>query len=564
MTAARFVDRRLWLLTPGLFSVLTQTAVSIAYVHYSRGGAASGLLVVGGVGASLMCAAWCWSRLDTLGKISAGALPADRKSLQQVAQQIDALADRVAGSIAVGWTAVVVLVALVQLARGLTTVTAAGQLTLSTLPFGALAVVLGHVATTLRARQLIGELPAQGLPVVALIEALPPGRRPLRGRVLVFALTLALAPACIALDAAFSSAREQPLVLVGMGLAVLLTIIAGASFAARTIAEPLELLAESATRLAAGDLRAATLVPADGEVWSMSRAFSTVQRQMTEVLAELKRAAIQISAAAEQMLAMTSKSKAGSTEQAAAVRQTTSTTEELARTAAEIAESATTVAATASETLAAARSGEETSKRFVDSMSEMRSGSRSISKSVGELSGRVQQIGRIAEFINSVADRSDLLALNAELEGSKAGEVGSSFSLVATEMRRLAENVIRSTREIEQLIGEVRDATEVAVAESEKGVKATDGGAQLAEQVTASLQKVFALAQRGSETASLISAATQLQQSNAGELVEAMGNVRRVSEQGVDSIKQLASSSDALAGLAREMRAVVESFQVEG
>ena len=82
-----------------------------------------------------------------------------------------------------------------------------------------------------------------------------------------------------------------------------------------------------------------------------------------------------------------------------------------------------------------------------------RGGGRSCNK-------RVQQIGKIVEFINGVADKSDLLALNAELEGTKAGEVGRGFSLVAAEMRRLAENVLESTKEIEGLIEEIREATQ--------------------------------------------------------------------------------------------------------
>ena len=85
------------------------------------------------------------------------------------------------------------------------------------------------------------------------------------------------------------------------------------------------------------------------------------------------------------------------------------------------------------------------------------------------LNKRVQQIGKVVEFINEIADKSDLLALNAELEGTKAGEVGRGFSLVAAEMRRLAENVITSTRAIEQLIEEIRDATNAAVMATEAG-----------------------------------------------------------------------------------------------
>src|SRR5262249_57290846 len=129
--------------------------------------------------------------------------------------------------------------------------------------------------------------------------------------------------------------------------------------------------------------------------------------------------------------------------------------------------------------LEATRAGRLKADAFAESMGRMRSDNQRIADSVVRLNKRVQQIGKIVDFINEIADKSDLLALNAELEGTKAGDVGRGFSLVAAEMRRLAENVIRSTRTIEQLIEEIRDATHAAVMATEAGLKTTEAGTLL-------------------------------------------------------------------------------------
>jgi methyl-accepting chemotaxis protein len=183
----------------------------------------------------------------------------------------------------------------------------------------------------------------------------------------------------------------------------------------------------------------------------------------------------------------------------------------------------------------------------------MRRDNQAISEAVGRLSQRVQQIGKIVEFINGVADKSDLLALNAELEGTKAGEVGRGFSLVAAEMRRLAENVIESTNEIEELIQEIRGATGAAVDATEAGMRATLGSMGTADSVSASLSQITALAERTSEAVKAISHSTQQQQSGTDQLAETMADILRVTQSSLDATKQVSAANVELAALVKEL-----------
>jgi methyl-accepting chemotaxis protein len=322
-------------------------------------------------------------------------------------------------------------------------------------------------------------------------------------------------------------------------------------------------LGEEAHRIAEGDLSQPRVIPAEDEVWAVSAAFSTMRAHLANVLAQLQRAGSRIGSTTSEILSTSSRYEAGAAEQASSLDETSATTEELARSARQIAENAGSVAEIAHKTLAAAKGGQASAEAFLETMNRMRHDNQAIAAAVARLNKRVQQIGKIVEFINGVADKSDLLALNAELEGTKAGEVGHGFSMVAAEMRRLAENVIESTKEIEGLIEEVRDASGGAVMATEGGVRATETGTTLAQQVSESLRQIVEMAGRTSDAVRAISLATQQQQGGTDLLAEAMADILRITQQSHNATKQVISANGDLSTLARDLRGVVERFQID-
>src|SRR5690606_16587442 len=130
----------------------------------------------------------------------------------------------------------------------------------------------------------------------------------------------------------------------------------------------------------------------------------------------------------------------------------------------------------AEQTVIAARAGEGALKSLLESIATIRKDADSIHEATGRLSRRVERIGSVVEVIDEIADRSDLLALNAALEGAKAGEAGRGFSIVAAEMRRLAENVLTSTKEIKGLIGEIREAADGTAEATERNRASAKSG----------------------------------------------------------------------------------------
>lgn len=153
----------------------------------------------------------------------------------------------------------------------------------------------------------------------------------------------------------------------------------------------------------------------------------------------------------------------------------------------------------------------------------------------GATSGLVthaQRIAEISETIRAIADRSDLLALNAALEGTKAGEAGRGFSLVAVEMRRLAENVMGAVREIKQLVGDIRLSSTSTVAATEDGAK---------------------LAAHTSESAHEITVVTQQQRASTEQVTQSMDEVRSVLETTSEGVERAAMVSADLVKLANQL-----------
>jgi len=345
---------------------------------------------------------------------------------------------------------------------------------------------------------------------------------------------------------------------------VVLLLVVGLLAAAvgSVLAEPLERMAHEARRVSDGRLADPQPVIAEAELWTLGVAFAQMETQLGVLLGQLKRAGVQISSTTEQIVITSSKHESGAARQASALTQTSSTTEELARTARSIAANASSVAQIAQQTLQSAEQARSNAVVFSEAMDRMKRGNQAISDSVAMLNTRLGQIGKIIEFINAIAEKSDLLALNAELEGVKAGEVGQAFSLVATEMRRMAENITRSTQEIVELIDQIRDASSEAVRVTEAGMRTTEGSTGIVEAMSQSLATIVGLAGQTSEAVKTISSSTQQQQDGTDQLAGAMGDILSVTQETEQATQAIIIANVDLVRLARELQDAVQRFEL--
>src|SRR5690242_18817075 len=291
--------------------------------------------------------------------------------------------------------------------------------------------------------------------------------------------------------------------------------------------------------------------------------FGKVIETLRTFVREINEAALRLSSSANQVLAASTQHETSSTEQAAAIHETTATMEELKHASAQIAENAGAVARVAEETLGAARAGRGAIAEFIQAMQQIRSDGIAVADSIAKLSKRVERIGTVVEVIDEIADRSDLLALNAALEGSRAGEAGKGFSIVAAEMRRLAENVLDSTKEIKSLITEIREATAAAASAADASKSATESGEKLGSVAAQAVEGIPAGVQETSDAARVINLATQQQRTATEQVVASMAEIEDVTRQTTQASKQATGASAELSQLAGKLAELIKRFKAD-
>jgi methyl-accepting chemotaxis protein len=312
-----------------------------------------------------------------------------------------------------------------------------------------------------------------------------------------------------------------------------------------------------------GELAAFQARTEDQVLSPLLEGFAKVIETLRTFVREINEAALRLSSSANEVLAASTQHESSSTEQAAAIHETTATMEELKHASAQIAENAGAVARVAEETLNSARSGRDAIAEFIQAMQQIRADGVAVSESITKLLRRVERIGTVVEVIDEIADRSDLLALNAALEGSRAGEAGKGFSIVAAEMRRLAENVLDSTKEIKNLITEIREATAAAASAADASRQATEAGERLGSVAASAVEGILSGVQETSDAARVINLATQQQRTATEQVVASMGEIEEVTRQTTQASKQATGAAAELTQLAGRLSELIKRFKAD-
>ena len=283
--------------------------------------------------------------------------------------------------------------------------------------------------------------------------------------------------------------------------------------------------------------------------WFITRSLT---RQIGSAVRHIQSASAELQSAANQQAT-------GAREQATAMSEISTTIGELLATSRQIAEGAQRVAQIAGDTAGAAESGDRLVQRTNESLTSIKRQVDLVVIHMLDLGKKSQEIGVVLEIISELAEQTNILAINATIEAAGAGEAGKRFSVVADEIRRLADRVAGSTKEIRELIDEVRAAVNTTVMATESGTKAVDSGArQFAEAATA-FGRIAALVGTTTEAAREIELSTK-QQSTAVEQVNlAATNVAQATKETEASSSQVLATASQLAGLSRELSRVIQT-----
>jgi methyl-accepting chemotaxis protein len=278
----------------------------------------------------------------------------------------------------------------------------------------------------------------------------------------------------------------------------------------------------------------------------------SLSRQIGGAIGQVQSSSAELQAAANQQAT-------GAREQATAMTEIATTISELLVTSRQIAESAQRVAQIAEQTVSAASLGHGTVDQTNDSISGIRQQVDQIVAHMLELGKKSQEIGTVLDIVAELAEQTNILAINATIEAAGAGESGKRFAVVADEIRKLADRVSGSTKEIRSLIDDVRSAVNTTVMATETGSKAVDAGTRKFADVAATFKKITTLVSTTTDAAREIGLSTK-QQSTAVEQVNiAIANVAQASKETETSASQTFATASQLATLSRDLTQIIRS-----
>ena len=300
------------------------------------------------------------------------------------------------------------------------------------------------------------------------------------------------------------------------------------------ISNPIMRLANFAEEVAKGDLTKTISVKNGDEIGVLANSFNTMVKGLAVVLVKMQDAVNQIASAGNEIAAASQQQAAGAREQSSARSETTSAATELSKSAEQVGENIKTVSQAAHHAL--------------DGMATIKGLLGSTNTIISSLSERSQKIGNITELIDDVADRTNLLAVNAAIEAARAGEQGRGFTVVADEIRKLSDSTAKSTKDITALIEIIQHEISNVIMSMEKSVNSVDEEVQLSKNVA--------------ESSKEISMSANQQMSGSKQIADAMVNINDAMKQIASGAQQSQVAAKQLTTLAQELKGVAGNFKL--
>lgn len=350
--------------------------------------------------------------------------------------------------------------------------------------------------------------------------------------------------------------------IIGVSVvAVLLTILL-AWLLTRSIVNPLSRAVRAAEEIAAGDLTRPIDVDGKDEAAQLLLALVTMQRNLRQTIELISGSSTQLASAAEELSAVTEESSRGLQQQNNEIEQAATAVNEMTAAVEEVARNAVSTSEASQQSNQTARQGRDRVLDTVKSIQDMTQQLQATSGLVEGLAAQGRDIGKVLDVIRSIAEQTNLLALNAAIEAARAGEAGRGFAVVADEVRALAHRTAQSTTEIEQMVAGIQTRTGDAVQSMSRNTDSTRTTLSLANSAGDALELITEAIAQINERNLVIASASEEQAQVSREVDRNLVNIRDLAAQTAAGANQTSAASHELSRLAVDLKAMVARFVI--
>ncbi|ASC67320.1 methyl-accepting chemotaxis protein [Achromobacter denitrificans] len=349
--------------------------------------------------------------------------------------------------------------------------------------------------------------------------------------------------------------------LVSLAMAIAAAVVCGVLLM-RAIANPMRDIVRTLESTGGGDLTRRLKLARKDEFNAIETGFNGMVDELTGLVGKTQRSAVQVATSVTEIAATSKQQQATASEVAATTTEIGVTSREISATSRELVRTMTEVSGAAEQTAALAGSGQVGLARMEDTMRNVVGAAGSVNAKLAILNEKAGNITQVVTTITKVADQTNLLSLNAAIEAEKAGEYGRGFVVVATEIRRLADQTAVATYDIEQMVREIQSSVSAGVMGMDKFSEEVRRGMADMQQVGDQLSQIIQQVQTLAPRVQMVNEGMQAQATGAEQINQALQQLSDAAQQTVESLRQSTLAIEELTLVANDLRSGVSRFKV--
>ncbi|KAF1044365.1 MAG: Methyl-accepting chemotaxis protein McpB [Herbaspirillum frisingense] len=347
-------------------------------------------------------------------------------------------------------------------------------------------------------------------------------------------------------------------------LVSLLAALVCGFFLMRAINEPLQRLMSILDIMRSGDFSRRLELERNDEFGHLASGFNRMTDDLTTLVGQAQKSSAQVATSVTEIAATSKQQQATAAETAATTTEIGATSREIFATSRDLVRTMSEVSVVSEQTSNLAGNGQAGLTRMEDTMQSVMDAAGSVSAKLAILNEKAGNINQVVTTITKVADQTNLLSLNAAIEAEKAGEHGRGFSVVATEIRRLADQTAVATYDIEVMVKEIQSAVAAGVMGMDKFSDQVRRGMQEVQNAGGQLSQIIAQVQALAPRFQMVNEGMQAQANSAEQINQALVQLSEAAQQTVESLHQSSQAIEELTVVSNELRNGVSRFKVSG